>query len=194
MQKRVLFGVLCSFLFALPDFSFAGNIQSLLKELENTHEKYEVTGTVCEQAARVMLAQYYPEPNYEILTGIEYSDYIGHVLGELDVVVFDHNTQKAILVAEVKCCHNAKKASRLARRQLRRFKSTLSSKARIDYHLTNKREIHFQEDQFDESVKLISISPKGGDQSGFDVALDYSIDELMYLQKKLMKRKTRSRN
>ena len=79
--------------------SLAGDTDRLFERLRNTGEKYDVAGTVCEQAAKLDFELKYPAPKYQVVTGIGYSRG-GETLGELDVVVFDTLTHR-VTVAKV---------------------------------------------------------------------------------------------
>lgn len=65
-------------------------------------------GTVCEEVTRLELFKEFPASRFIIRNGVEYwtNDQPKHPQyprGELDVVVFDGNTEQAVFVAEVKC-------------------------------------------------------------------------------------------
>ena len=81
---------------------FGADLQAIFQKLQRVPRDYRVFGTVCDEAARVMLAEKYPAPTYTIETNIEYADK-SRVVGELDVVVLDHSNSEALLIAEVKC-------------------------------------------------------------------------------------------
>src|SRR4051794_40045980 len=117
MNRKILvwiFFVFNSFLFSFSSFGVEGGDVGLFYNLlKDSQERYEITGTVCEQVARKELQRTYPEPDFDIETGIAYVEH-GRVLGELDIVVFRNADHKAILVGEVKCWRNLKKARRKA--------------------------------------------------------------------------------
>jgi hypothetical protein len=199
MQKCAFLGVLffCSFILSKP--SSAGDTRLLFKQLLGTKVNYQKMGTICEQAARLMLEDEYPRPNYTVETDIEYM-IDDRITGELDVVVFD-SWGKAILVAEVKCTqseHSEKRASRYALSQLKRFKRVLSSHVDVQYRqsldqaLDAEPGIEYYSDQFDDSIELISIgpSPVEGD-SAFNKRLDYTWSELDQVRKQLISKQSK---
>jgi hypothetical protein len=160
--------------------TFAAPLPELLEDLRDSGVNYEIVGTVCEQVARLELQKQYPPQNFEIINGIEYGDNDG-VIGELDVVVFEKATKKAVLVGEVKCWRDLRSALSKAKEQRRRFVLNLSRKIELhDY------ESSFDKSQFDHIQKYVAIAPKGSDAYGFEMAMENSMEELMKLRQMLM--------
>lgn len=161
-------------------FSFtasAAPLNELFEELRDSGMNYEVVGTICEQVARIELRQTYPETNYEIVTGIEYSD-SNRTLGELDVVVFENSTKQAVLVAEVKCWKDLSAARQKALNQRERFIKSLSKKIELW-----SQENVYSKAQFKNVQQFVSIAPKGATEAGFEIDLDNTLAELMELRK-----------
>jgi hypothetical protein len=52
----------------------------------------------------------------------------------------------------------------------------------IIYH----QNISYTKDQFSHIERYLSISQQGGESAGFDIALDYTLDELMALRETLI--------
>jgi hypothetical protein len=167
----------------------AAPLGEVFEQLKDSGENYEITGTVCEQVARLELQRDYPAPRYEVLTGVAYAE-ARRVIGELDVVVFDKSAAadgKAVLIAEVKCWKNLPGGSRKARQQRKRFLDTMEQNQKVDFYLVSKREVQFERDQFQQAKRFISISQNGGHQAGFEDCLPYTLEELMALRERLMK-------
>lgn len=153
--------------------------------LKNSGKNFEVIGVICEEITQLRYAEQYPEPTYKVLTGIAYSD-SERTLGELDLIVFDNQTQNAILIGEVKCWKNAKSGLKKAHEQRKRFIDNIrSSKALVFRWLSNPKE-KFTKTQFNKTNTFISISQQGTKSSGFDVELEYTLDELMKLRQDIM--------
>jgi hypothetical protein len=163
----------------------AADLQTPFERLKDSGEKYEVTGTVCEQVAKIELERSYSKPAYLVTTGIAYADN-RRVLGELDVIVFDRASRNAVLVGEVKCWQNLNGAQKKARAQRARFQQALASGSSIDLFDVSRRETKYDRRQFSRNVRFISISQQGGESAGFDMSLNYSLDELMQLRQMLV--------
>ena len=93
-------GVVLGILVFLNSLSvYSNSIEEVFEELKSVPDKYEIKGTVCEQVARLQLAQDYPESKYSIENGIVFSQN-RRVLGELDVVVLETAMKKSFLSAK----------------------------------------------------------------------------------------------
>lgn len=177
----VMFVLLCVSVHAN---AFVAPLPQVFEALRSSGEKYEIVGTVCEQVAKLKMEESFPAPRYSVLTGIAYN--IGpETVGELDVVVFENSTKSAILVGEVKCWSSLSGAIRKARDQRQRFLSTLGSGRPMNFACTN-RTCNFTRQNFKSVEKFIAISQAGGRNFGFDMDLDYSLDELMKLRQQLL--------
>ena len=165
--------------------SWARETESLLKELSTTHEDYTPIGSVCEQAAKVKLREQYPPSHYAIETGVVYGTH-SHSIGELDVVVFNKHTHHVTLIGEVKCWQNTHKALYKANRQRRRFFSTLATLPHIFFYLNKNRQITYAQEQFSDEIPFVLISQQDHGSSGFDIILDYTLEELMEVREKLL--------
>jgi hypothetical protein len=193
---------------------YASNLDDIYDKLKNASENFNTVGTICEQVAKLSLQEKYPEPEYEIITGIVYYDpYKKKVMGELDLVVFENQNHKAVFLGEVKCkgwaarsselkYRNAglsgkiekrvrkqpldrilRRANREAHQQLARFKSIVKRKKPVDLYLLSDPSVRFELSQFEPSFDTNSISFK---DSGFDIDLDLTIEELMELRSRLL--------
>lgn len=148
-------------------------------------KNYEIVGTVCEEVTQLRYAEKYPEPEYRVLTGIAYSDK-DRTLGELDLIVFDNATHNAILIGEVKCWSSPASGLKKAKEQRARFlENVKSSKALTFKWLSNPKET-FTKTQFNKTDRFISIAQKGSHSKGFDVELEYTLEELMGLRQDLI--------
>ena len=181
LQLSLLFCFFVSF----GDPSSARETESLLNELRSTQEDYSPIGTVCEQAAKIKLREQFPAPNYAIETGVVYGTR-SHSIGELDVVVFNRHTHQVTLIGEVKCWQNTHKALHKANLQRRRFFYTLSTLPKILFYLSKDRQITYGQEQFSTQIPFVLISQQDHESSGFDIILDYTLDELMEVRDKLL--------
>jgi len=172
--------VLSIVLILLSISAAAAPLPDLFEKLRDSALNYEVVGTVCEQVSRLELMKTYPPSEYEIVNGIEYGD-SDRTIGELDVVVFEKSTKKAILVGEVKCWKNLDSALTKARNQRQRFQRSLSQNIEMHDHAND-----YDQTQFLEVQKYVAIAPKGGVEAGFEMDMENSLDELMHLRKMLL--------
>lgn len=168
------------FLLLASGFAHADSVSELVQRLKNTEEAYNITGTICEQAARLELERDFQPPRFKIETGISYS-MGGQTMGELDVVVFD--ADKVAMVAEVKCWKNFGDALQKARSQRKRFQKALGSGRELLFWHDKAK---YDSAQFNELRVFESISQKGGKSNGFTRELGYSLEELMDARQRLL--------
>lgn len=183
-MSKVLAGFSAVFFWVLSAAAFAPTMPQLFEVLGQAGEHYEIVGTVCEQVAKLQAQEAYPAPRYHVITGIAYSNG-DRVVGELDVVVFDKGTNKAILVAEVKCWRGLQGAMNKAREQRTRFQETLRRGRPVYLECTNHT-CQFNRGSFDGPIKYLAIAQKGSRSFGFDWELPYSLENLMQLRQQLM--------
>ena len=181
MKNLSLFAIFAAF--SLNAFAGLGEDYQSLKNLGRS---LEMTGTICEQVTQLRYQEKYPEPQYRVLTGIAYSDKLNNVIGELDLIVFDNATHVAVLIGEVKCWSSPKSAIKKAQEQRKRFLDNVkSSKALIFKWLQDPKE-PFTKTQFNKAKAFISIAQRGTHSKGFNVELDYTLEELMKLREDIM--------
>ena len=186
MQLKFQLVVSSVLVFFLSAPAYSRNIEPVFQQLKTSSEKYQIVGTVCEQVARLELELQYPADEYSVENGIAYTQG-GQTLGELDVVVFRRNDHKVILIGEVKCWHDLHGAQVKARHQRENFIFHLKKGGRgIDFYKTMDPKVHYSPRQFDQIPPFILISQDEGRYAGFDLALPYSLDELMELREMLL--------
>jgi hypothetical protein len=187
--KMLVYGVQMknvSFLFSvlLSINSFAG-LSEDYHALKNAGKDLTAIGSICEDVTQLRYIEKYPEPQFRVLTGIAYSDK-DRTIGELDLIVFDNETHNAILIGEVKCWKDPKSGLKKAKEQRQRFLDYVrSSKALTFKWLTDPKE-KFTKTQFNKTSDFISIAQLGAKSKGFDVELEYTLDELMKLREDIM--------
>ncbi|HMN68319.1 MAG TPA: hypothetical protein PKC28_07245 [Bdellovibrionales bacterium] len=168
--------------------SFAqATIQDEFEALKDSARDYEITGTVCEEVARLETARdRYPESDYTVVTGIAYSN--GHrTIGELDVVVFENRTGRVREIAEVKCWRNMHGGLRKAEEQRQRFLDALHSGRPLEFRSTSANHQRFDARAFQGVNAFNSIAQKGAVDAGYTSELDYSLNELMELRQMMIK-------
>ncbi len=187
--RRLFQRTFLSFLLLFSISVQAADLQAAFDALKNLGANYYSNGTVCEELAKIQLERTYSKPNYDVVVGIAYADG-RRILGELDVVVFNRATRGAELIAEVKCWQNLSKAQSKARLQRERFFKTLEeafgSRVEIDFFDARTQRVEFSLDQFRGRPQFISISQAGGESAGFDLTLEYTLEELMKLRGELL--------
>jgi hypothetical protein len=159
--------------------------EQLYNRMQYVDRDFTVFGTVCEEAARIMLEDEYPPSQYAIDTGISYSN-TQRTIGELDVVVFDKQTQEAELVGEVKCWSNPRKALNKAQSQLNRFGTTMASDEEVIFKDAQRRKLPNGSNQFDEVKREVTIGQKGVANYGFDYELDLTLEQFSKLREKVL--------
>ena len=170
----------------------AQNIKYLIQNLKKI-ENSKCVGNICEHIAKMILLEKYPPETHIILKNINYS--IAPYNGELDIVVVDKLSSKAIIVAEVKCKKNLRKASDEADKQLLRFKNAINH-----FRRRKKEESNFKAllktkdsknnllnfDNFYPLPKMIKISYRSQNSSNFDFqSIPYSRKEILSISRKI---------
>lgn len=173
-------GLIFGFLFTAQ--AFGNPVSDLVEQLRDSGEKYEVIGTICEQAAKLDMAREYPAPRYHVETGISYGSK-ERTVGELDVVVFDSDNS-AVFIGEVKCWKSFSGALRKAREQRKRFQSAIASGSKLSFW--HSEDSGHQQSAFEGRSTFQAISQKGGQGSGFERELSFSLEELMDAREQLM--------
>jgi hypothetical protein len=178
-----------SLLFSISAYAGNSNISLLgaFEQLKDLDQNYKIVGTVCEQVTNLELKEAFPDHLFLIKNGIKYR-IVGsrNFLGELDTVIFDRASRKALYVFEVKCRKNSRRALHEARRQLSRFYRTLKAHVPLDFISSENDNVYYSSDQFDESLVTASVSYEG---SHFNLTLGFSLEELMGLRQQLIEYK-----
>ena len=185
IQSLCILTLALSLILSTTTLSFARDTDLLYQELISTHENFEPVGSICEQAAKIKLRDLYPSTLYTIKTGVTYGT-PKHSIGELDVVIFDNVNQQAVLIAEVKCWQKPLKALRKAIRQRARFLHTLATFPKLTFHLNRNNKLTYRKDQFSTGIPFLFISQMDPLASGFDIILDYTLEELMSVRDQLL--------
>lgn len=173
--------VLPAYLFSLSAFA---SIESEFEALKNSGEDYRPDGAVCEQVARLDVAEKYPESQYEVTTGIVYGTQ-SQTIGELDVVVLRKSDGKAVLIAEVKCMRDLSRARKKASDQRERFLRTMQNQpGGLRLYKKNRT---FEIAQFRDAKEFIAIAQLGAKSYGFEQDLDYTLDEMRMLRQQLLR-------
>lgn len=172
-------------------FAMSDQAREDFQALKTVPANYEVFGKVCEEVARLRLTEQYPEENFKILSGIEYSDN-QRVLGELDVIIFNRNDDEVILVAEVKCWDDFSKALNKAHEQISRFEQALAKRRVQDMYLVDDKNVHFKTSQFDEHPDFVTVSYDGGERAGFDRSIGLTMQDVKELRDELLKCQSRN--
>ncbi|WP_415064021.1 hypothetical protein [Bdellovibrio sp.] len=184
LSVKIIFLSILSVLFSAV--CFAGDIEPVFEALKSSAVNYEPDGAVCEQVARLRLQEDYPDKDFLLATGIEYSTG-GQTLGELDLVVINRTTQKVVLVMEVKCWKNYGQALDKAKAQRDRFTWNLT-KYPHQIRFTTYSDLHLRPEQFEGNATVFrSLSHAGGIRHGFDMELGFTLSELRDLRMKLLK-------
>jgi hypothetical protein len=150
-------------------------------KLKNSGHNLEPTGAICEDVAQLRFAEKYPEPQYKVVTGIEYSDRDG-TLGELDLIVFNNQTQVAEVVAEVKCWKNAKSGLKKAKTQIARFVKNVKSTKALKFKWLSQPQLSLTKTQFNKVSSYLYIAQANTLNDGYDYELPYTLQELMQLR------------
>jgi hypothetical protein len=184
LMPRILTALIVALLtIAFPAFA---DLHDEFEALRESGKDFQIVGTVCEEVARLdMLRHYYPDDKYDVITGIAYGNG-SRTIGEIDVVVFDESNRKVVHVAEVKCWRNMSRGLRKARDQRQRLQRALASGKQLQFISTSDRTMKFEQEQFHDIREYSAIAQKGAMNVGYEDELDYSLDELMELRRRMI--------
>lgn len=175
-----------SFMFALIIISSNAAFASIEDDylvLKDSGKNFEVTGTICEEVARLRMAEQFREPEYKVVTGIAYGDG-SRTIGELDVIVFNAD-DKVVKVGEVKCWRNMASGLKKAKEQRARFLKAIKNNHGLKFVSTSTKEV-YRPAQFKGINDFISIAQQGSTSVGFDMELDSTLSSLMELRGRIM--------
>lgn len=166
--------------------TFAGLAEDF-DALKNTGRDFEPTGAICEEVARLRFAEKYPQPEYTVVTGIQYMDgKTGNTLGELDLVVFDNATQIAKIIGEVKCYTTAKSGMKKAKEQRQRFQKYVQSSKALSFKWLWDPSKKLTKTQFNKTNIFLFIGQSGTQKHGYNVELPYTLQEMMKMREDIM--------
>jgi hypothetical protein len=176
------FFVLLSALFvSLSAFAGWNEDFAILKDIPRD---YQDAGSICEEVARVDMMRQYPAPQFNVEVGIAYGDE-ERTIGELDVIIFDNNTNKVYKIGEVKCWKDLSGALDKAKDQRARFVRSIHSNVPLRFRSTSSGKV-YDADQFRYVADFFSIAQKGAEKRGFDVELEYTLAELKQFRKDMI--------
>lgn len=171
--------------FAAPLPKLPEHLQSVFTALAKVDTNYKTEGVVCEQLARLQLKSKYPENEYAITTGVEYS-VDERIVGELDLVIYRRSTHQVVVLGEVKCWKSLDGAMDKAKEQRDRFLWTLSQRRKEIVFKSKEKNEQFAEQDFSSPAEYIFVSQTGGKKWGFTEELPYRLSELEILQVNLI--------
>lgn len=167
------------------NFAYAGLAEDY-EQIKDLGRDMEPTGAICEEVARLRFSEKYPEPEFTVVTGIQYSDKAGNTIGELDLIVFDNKTKIAKIIAEVKCWASAKSGMKKAKDQRKRFLTHVHSPKALTFRWLSDPSVKLTKTQFNKTNEFYFIAQSGTRQHGFDYELPYTLPELMKLRENIL--------
>jgi hypothetical protein len=174
--------LLSAVLFSFSAFAGWNEDFAILKDIPRD---YNDAGSICEEVARVDMMREYPAPQYSVEVGIAYADE-ERTVGELDIIIFDNNTNKVYKIAEVKCWKDIKGGLDKAREQRSRFVSYIHKNIPLKFRSTSTGR-YYDTDQFRYVTEFFSIAQNGSKKRGFDVELEYTLPELKQFRKDMIR-------
>lgn len=153
--------------------------------LKNTPRSYEDAGAICEELARLKFEKKYDKKDYDVVVGIAYDDTRATV-GELDIIVFNHQENKVIHIAEVKCWKDMKAGLEKAKDQRQRFLSHIRSTKPLRFRSTSTDQI-YQTEQFKGVTNFSTLGQKGSTAFGYDEELEYELRELHHMTSDMLR-------
>ncbi len=98
------------------------HLEACFEKIKDLPFDYGKVGSVLEALAFVDMSARYPAPKCSIRHGVEYQDATGRTAGEIDLIVWDEEKQRAVRVYEVKLSGNPQRATKTAEEQIKRLK------------------------------------------------------------------------
>lgn len=175
----VIFVFISHHAYASPEFD------SMYDELKSLPRNYEAKGAICEEVAKVLLEKDYPQPRYTVHVGIAYGD-LEKVIGELDEVIVDNETQKVVKIFEVKCWTDMKAGLEKAQEQRARFLKSIRNPSRL-YFSSTSTDQEFSSQMFIGTQSFAAIGQKGSKAIGYDIEFPLTMKELMDLRLQLLR-------
>ena len=167
----------------------AALLEGYFARIRDLEFDYGKVGSVLEALAFLELQQIFPETDYEILAGLQYQDFSDRTAGELDLVVWEKESRRAVRIYEVKLSINLGRARKLALAQLERFKAHIKEKNISQFIYNRDRYRAFRVSQFEEIVAYGVIANQGAREEGFDIEIDLTREEADGLQELLIRYK-----
>lgn len=184
--------LLVGLILCAPAFAKLGgpvSVRNYIDALRSFPINYQSAGAICEQVARVDLAESFPADRYYIDTGIAYGEEDGlsqRPLGEIDVAVFDRMTDQAVQIIEMKCWNNNQEiAYSKARSQRSRFLNQVQFGASISLKSSLRRYTVEQFRNMPPAAYRLG-GPKDSSPFGFDYELPLSYNQLMNLRDEMI--------
>lgn len=181
VQKSVAFLIIS----LVSIFAFAGLEEDYLA-IKDSGRDFEPAGAICEEVAKLDIQRQFPQPAYNVITGIAYNDKYG-TLGELDIIVFDTKTDTAVMFAEVKCWKNPSQGLDKMHDQRDRFFRNIRSGKNLKFDWNFDETKEFRKEQFLTTQTFLSIAQKGAKEFGYDAELPYTLKELMQLRARILR-------
>ena len=153
--------------------------------LKNRSRDYEDAGSICEEIAKIQFEKKYDLNKYLVDVGIAYND-SQRTIGELDIVVFERNTNQVIHVAEVKCWKDAGGGLQKAKEQRQRFLNNIRSNKALTFRSTSTDQVYSQE-QFKKVNQFSTIGQKGSLKNGYEEELEYDLRELHKMRVEMLR-------
>lgn len=170
---------------AAPAADLDPSLQGIFDRLGAVGVNYKADGVVCEQIARLQLYEQFPEPRYQITTGVEYI-VDDRIIGELDLVIIDRQTSAVVMLGEVKCWRSLDKAMDKAKSQRDRFLWTYRQNKSAIIFRPKEKQLVLKSADFEKFQGYLFVSQVGGKKWGFNEELPYRLSELDSLQEHLI--------
>lgn len=173
--------------------AYALSLDEAFHALKNSEANYALTsGLICEDVAALYYKQkYYPGDQYEVLSRIALVDKSTRQRsGELDLVVVEKSLRqsnaKVVEVVEVKCWDHLGEALNKAVSQRDNYQRAVSKRKNYKFVSLDSHSEILTFKHFAESHPYTTMSQLGGREAGFDVVLPFSLDELKYLERRII--------
>lgn len=160
-------------------------IDEVFHQLKSNQRSYEDKGAICEEVAKVLLQKDFPAPRFKVEVGIAYGD-LDKTIGELDEVIIDTTTNKAVQVIEVKCWTDLNAGREKALDQRARFLKNIRSAKELFFSSTSTQD-EFPQEMFEGLTDFRSIGQKGATAAGYDLEFPFTMKELMDLRVRLIR-------
>lgn len=162
-------------------------LQEAFAFLSQQKANYKTEGVVCEQLAKREFSKIYPSDRYYIDVGVEYRDSQGQTIGELDLVVFDHQFKNVMLIVEVKCWRSLDQGMDKAQVQRDRFLYALQTQQQSLVFVSKNPHQEYSHLSFSADLRYRFASQVGGKKWGFDLEIPFKLSDIELLQQHLVR-------
>lgn len=162
-------------------------LEGYLASIQGLDYDYRKVGSVLEALAFRHLERLYPPPRYSVYRSVEYLNAAGRTVGEIDLLLYDHEAHAVIEIFECKISGQPERALRQAQDQLARFRNSLQAREVSRFNSRTRTPSRgWSLADFPQPPKEGFIGGQGTRRFGYTIELDLTREEADILQARLL--------